>query len=59
MRRLVMSINKTECRIPSCHNTFVYGNNGLPLIQGEVCDDCNDLVVMARINLMNGVWSET
>jgi len=48
--------NLTECRIPSCHNTFVYGNNGLPLIQGEVCDDCNDLVVMARINLMNGVW---
>ena len=44
---------KTECRIPSCHNTFEYVN-GLPLIQGEVCDDCNDLVVMARINFMNG-----
>ena len=47
---------KSECRTPSCHNTFEYGHNGLPLVQGQVCDDCNDLVVMARINLMNGVW---
>ena len=43
---------KTECRIPYCDNTFEYGNNGLPLIQGEVCDECNSLVVMTRLQLM-------
>ena len=52
MRRLVMTI-LSECRMPSCHNTFEYGNNGLPLIQGEVCDDCNvNYVVQGRIKLM-------
>jgi len=44
---------KTECRIPSCHNTFEYGNNGLPLVSGQVCDDCNILVVQARIVMMS------
>ena len=42
----------SECRMPSCHNEFVYGNNGLPLVTGQVCNDCNDLVVSARIVMM-------
>lgn len=25
-----------------------YGNNGMPLVDGLVCDDCNRKVVMAR-----------
>tara|TARA_B100000085_G_scaffold149978_1_gene136329 strand:+ start:169 stop:345 length:177 start_codon:yes stop_codon:yes gene_type:complete len=51
MRRLVMTI-LSECRLPHCDNEFEFGNNGLPLIQGEVCDECNSLVVMARLQLM-------
>ena len=42
----------SECRIPYCDNTFEYGNNGLPLVLGEVCDECNDLVVMSRLELI-------
>ena len=29
------------------------GNNGLPLVDGRVCNSCNDLVVMERLRLMN------
>lgn len=43
----------SECRIPSCDNEFMYGNNGLPLVSGQVCDDCNILVVQARIGMMS------
>lgn len=42
----------TECRIPYCDNEFEYGNSGLPLVMGSVCDDCNSLVVMARLELI-------
>ena len=42
----------SECRLPHCDNEFEFGNNGIPLITGQVCDDCNDLVVMARLQLM-------
>ena len=42
----------SECRLPHCDNEFEFGNNGLPLIQGEVCDECISLVVMARLQLM-------
>ena len=42
----------SEWRLPHCDNEFEFGNNGLPLIQGEVCDDCNSLVVMTRLQLM-------
>ncbi len=43
----------SECRMPNCHNEFEFGNNGIPLISGQVCDDCNDLVVFARLGMMN------
>lgn len=51
MRRLAMTM-LSECRIPYCHNEFEYGNSGLPLVMGSVCDDCNSLVVMARLELI-------
>jgi len=43
----------SECRMPNCDNEFMYGNNGIPLVSGQVCDDCNDLVVFARLGMMN------
>lgn len=46
--------NLTECKIRGCHNLFKYGNNGLPLVSGQVCDDCNTLVVKARLMLLSG-----
>lgn len=30
-----------------------YGNNGQPLVNGRVCDDCNKEVIKARINKSN------
>ena len=49
---------KSECRVPSCHNTFTYGHNGVPLVSGQVCDDCNEIVVKLRLSLAVGVYSE-
>lgn len=31
-----------------------YGNNGLPLVDGRVCDDCNYQVIIERLLLMAG-----
>ena len=42
----------SECRMPNCDNEFEFGNNGIPLVSGQVCDDCNSLVVMSRLQLM-------
>lgn len=39
-----------ECKNYYCKNTFTYGNNGLPLFDGRVCDTCNKLVIEERIN---------
>lgn len=49
---------KSECRVRGCDNTFMYGHNGVPLVSGQVCDDCNDLVVKLRLALAVGVYSE-
>lgn len=32
-----------------------FGNNAEPLADGECCDECNDDVVMARIEQLRGV----
>lgn len=34
------------------------GNNGLPLVDGRVCNGCNDLVVMERLRLMQEKQSD-
>ena len=31
-----------------CRNSITHGNNGIPLFNGRVCDDCNELVVRER-----------
>ena len=30
-----------------------YGNNGLPLVDGRVCDDCNYQVIIERLLMLN------
>ena len=28
-----------------------WGNNGLPLVDGRVCNDCNDIVICLRLEM--------
>jgi hypothetical protein len=32
-----------------------WGNNGTPLVDGRVCNTCNDAVIVARMMLLQGV----
>lgn len=33
-----------------CKNDIIgYGNNGQPLVNGQVCDECNKKVILARL----------
>jgi len=34
-----------------CRNSITHGHNGIPLFNGRVCDDCNELVVRERLFL--------
>ena len=36
-----------------CQQTYEgYGNNARPINDGRCCDECNKLVIMARLNLL-------
>lgn len=40
--------NSNQCAL--CGQEIIgYGNNGMPLVDGKVCDDCNNKVIEARI----------
>jgi len=32
-----------------------WGNNGNPLIEGRVCNECNNAVIVTRMMLLQGV----
>lgn len=36
-----------------------YGNNGNPLIDGRVCNDCNEHVILMRMMLLSEVRNES
>lgn len=41
----------TKCSL--CGREFYgYGNNGKPLVDGPVCDDCNPQVVAKRLDIL-------
>ena len=44
-------MNENEVKICAwCHKKFYgWGNNGLPLIDGIVCNECNNIVITERI----------
>lgn len=42
--------NKESNKCALCGKEIIgYGNNGMPLVDGSVCDECNDKVIEARI----------
>lgn len=49
--------DKYKCNV--CRKYFLgYSNNGDPLVDGEVCNDCNQYVLLARLypSQLNTVW---
>ena len=49
-----MSVQFKVCEL--CKGTYVgYGHNGMPLIDGRVCNNCNGFVIMARLQLLSEV----
>lgn len=43
-----MEENPKKCKL--CKKEIIgYGNNGEPLVKGQVCDDCNKKVILARL----------
>lgn len=48
LKKICESIDETKCAL--CGKDIIsYGNNGMPLVDGKVCDDCNEKVIEARI----------
>lgn len=55
---MYQNVLKTKSKTPEkcarCGNNITgYGHNGKPLINGRVCDKCNDDVVQFRIHMIN------
>jgi len=43
-----------------CGETYEgWGNNGNPLIDGRVCNDCNEHVIVMRMTLLNEVRNQS
>lgn len=43
-----MGKQPNKCKL--CKKEIIgYGNNGSPLVEGRVCDDCNKKVLLARL----------
>jgi len=41
------------------HTRWEHGHNGVPLVEGRVCDECNVLVILKRLADAKASWGKT